>query len=411
MIPAVTSNAGVAKELGAYVEQLSAHRNQLQDDLRPVLARASHARVTAIGGTTRGAHEHAEQVRELVIMLVGSGFRSIVLEEDWTICLALDAAVAEKNGDPAAVLAGARPFWSTHEFLETLSWIRAHNMKFPEDRVRIVGLNADATGPAAYDAVEQIVREVAPSRAAELTTCLDALRPTRPIAEHAAAYRASNDSPYTIALARRAHGIVAAMPEGKKRTLALRHARAIVDFYEYHARTRGAILSYATPRMAQNVLWCWERYGHRIIYLGGIAQTAAASQRSLPGYVTDEPSVGGLLRRLLGGAYVSVGLTFGRGKVPQPIGPPPDDLAEAALDAATSRDCCLLDPHMNAPARLRAWLETPAKIRVIGPDYVPERDSDHVMVGGSLSEWFDLVVHTRAVTPLRQLEPERARSW
>jgi erythromycin esterase len=77
----------------------------------------------------------------------------------------------------------------------------------------------------------------------------------------------------------------------------------------------------------------------------------------------------------------------------------------------TVRESCLLDLHTTAPAQLRAWLEAPTKIRVIGPDYVRERDRDHVMVGGSLAEWFDVMLHTRTATPLRQLDPERARSW
>jgi erythromycin esterase len=35
---------------------------------------------------------------------------------------------------------------------------------------------------------------------------------------------------------------------------------------------------------------------------------------------------------------------------------------------------------------------------VIGPVYDPENDGAFHLSGGSLSEWFDLVVHHRAVT-------------
>jgi erythromycin esterase len=43
----------------------------------------------------------------------------------------------------------------------------------------------------------------------------------------------------------------------------------------------------------------------------------------------------------------------------------------------------------------------PAKIRVTGATYDPSNHAAHYMTGGSLAEWFDLIVHRQAVTPSR----------
>ncbi|MEV5831346.1 erythromycin esterase family protein [Spirillospora sp. NPDC052242] len=46
-----------------------------------------------------------------------------------------------------------------------------------------------------------------------------------------------------------------------------------------------------------------------------------------------------------------------------------------------------------------AWLGTPAPVRVIGPGYRPADDADHNVQGGAPGTLFDVVVHSREVTP------------
>jgi len=41
---------------------------------------------------------------------------------------------------------------------------------------------------------------------------------------------------------------------------------------------------------------------------------------------------------------------------------------------------------------------------VIGPRYEAERDASHSMAGGPFRGWFDAVVHTQQVTPIRSFE-------
>ncbi|GAA2253955.1 hypothetical protein GCM10010232_48580 [Streptomyces amakusaensis] len=66
-------------------------------------------------------------------------------------------------------------------------------------------------------------------------------------------------------------------------------------------------------------------------------------------------------------------------------------------------DAYLLDLRAEAPAPVRAWPDAPTRTRLVGPDYDPAADADHRLSGGSLGDWFDAVLHTRRVTPVRPL--------
>jgi erythromycin esterase len=46
---------------------------------------------------------------------------------------------------------------------------------------------------------------------------------------------------------------------------------------------------------------------------------------------------------------------------------------------------------------------------LIGPRYDAEENANHHMSGGSLSDWFDLIVYRREATPTRPLGEARDR--
>lgn len=118
----------------------------------------------------------------------------------------------------------------------------------------------------------------------------------------------------------------------------------------------------------------------KIVYWGGIAHTAP----------DEVPTLGKLLRERF--AYVSVGLTFHHGEPLDWMPVPPPDFLEATLDQATA-DTFLLD-LADAPAD---WAHAPARTRLVGPRYDPAEDGHHL--DGTPAGWFDLVRHTRRVTP------------
>ncbi|MFI8812175.1 erythromycin esterase family protein [Streptomyces sp. NPDC055082] len=90
---------------------------------------------------------------------------------------------------------------------------------------------------------------------------------------------------------------------------------------------------------------------------------------------------------------------------PYPVPAPPAEFADAVLGSA-GLDTYLLDLRDDAPAAVRAWLDAPARTRVIGPVYDPADNAAHRLSGGSLADWFDILLHSRVVTPVRFLEQE-----
>lgn len=142
--------------------------------------------------------------------------------------------------------------------------------------------------------------------------------------------------------------------------------------------------------LAANVIGWHERTGHRIVYWGGLAHTT-------PREDAGHPTLGTLLRHRFGAGYAHVGLTLGAvddGSVPRPA----PEFTEATLDAAGPR-AYALDLRGEVPEAVRAWLDAPAMVRVVGPRYDPAVRLE----GGCLAQWFDAVVHVRDATPVEML--------
>ncbi|WP_217545760.1 erythromycin esterase family protein [Streptomyces sp. GbtcB6] len=156
--------------------------------------------------------------------------------------------------------------------------------------------------------------------------------------------------------------------------------------------------------LAEDTIRWHEKTADRIVYWGGLMHTVDA------GSLTVSPSsppqthrnAGSHLRERFGAGYASVGLTFHHGTAPYPVPAPPAEFADAVL-GATGLDTYLLDLRADSPAPVRTWLDTPTRTRWIGRRYDPDDDAAHHLSGGSLADWFDVVLHTREVTPVRPL--------
>jgi len=150
-------------------------------------------------------------------------------------------------------------------------------------------------------------------------------------------------------------------------------------------------------RVAQITIAWHEQTGDRIIYWGGLAHTVKSAARtvSFPSDAATGQNAGGYMRERFGSGYVSIGLTFHHGSLPSPVQGPPPDYVEAVL-GAVGLETYLLQVHRTWPDPVRGRLDTPAKIRLIGP-------GTHELSGASLSTWFDFVIHSRGVTPARFL--------
>jgi erythromycin esterase len=158
---------------------------------------------------------------------------------------------------------------------------------------------------------------------------------------------------------------------------------------------------------AENLVRWRESTGHKIVHWGGSAHIAVGTTATAE--TAPVRRAGSHLRERLGAGYLAVGLTFSHGSAPYPVPPPSPVLADAVLGSAATGsgsgsglDGYALDLRdQSAPAPVRAWLSAPAMVRLIGPRYDPADDAAFHMAGGSLAEWFDVIVHWQEVTPIR----------
>jgi erythromycin esterase len=371
-------------------------------DLEPLAHLVRDATVVGLGASTRGAHELSTLMHRVLRFLVEDmGFRSLAVEDDWTTGIQINEYLRTGNGDPRALAADAWLPFRTEEFLDVIQWMRSYNERHPADPVRFVGVDINRVRSLAHDAVADYVRHAAPDRLDALEAHYATLRPAAGIDAHTEWYRSQPDKQPFIDHARRAHDLVDGLPAGEGHALALHHARVVVNFYEYHATDS---LAFAEQCLAENTIWWHHHTGDRTVYWGGSGHTANARTRIFSAPSTSEPehNAGSYLRDHYGPRYVSVGLSFDHGAVPYPVPPPPTAFADAALGAA-SLDTYLLDLHASQPPPVRAWLTSPAKVRLIGPRFDPNDNAAFHLTGGSLAEWFDIIIHHQATTSTRPL--------
>jgi erythromycin esterase len=127
----------------------------------------------------------------------------------------------------------------------------------------------------------------------------------------------------------------------------------------------------------------------------------------MPGTEFRYPAAGSYLRRWYGAAYVSVGFTLDHGTAglqPNPtthLAPAKPSWFEAPL-GRQSADHFILDIHDTGPPAVRRWLSGALITRGL-----PQAGPTSTVSGGSVTQWFDLLVHTQRVTPLEALGHRR----
>jgi len=380
-------------------------------DLRPLRQLVGDAVVVGLGESPHGSHEQFTLKHRVVRLLVEQlGVRSLAMEEDWATGIELNRYVLTGQGDPTELVKGMGAPWNTQEVQAVLEWLRVWNTRH-QDKVQFVGTDVFDTRPSVYDAVTGYVQQVAPQRLAELERLFQLIRPTRP--DWIAFFLTQvDDKQRYVDYARQAYELVAGIPHApadRAHKLALQHARQIVAFYEYYTLGQP---NYRDREIAHNLVW-WHQYtGDKVVYWAANVHTANAPRMiaTLPPDVLEFKAAGAYLRERCGSRYVSIGMTFDHGAVnsgwggppftitPFQVPPPPSGFAERPLGEVDLPQY-LLGLRTPAPPAVQSWLHAPAKIRVIGATYDPQDDAAHYMTGGSLAEWFDVIVHRQEVTP------------
>jgi erythromycin esterase len=331
----------------------------------------------------------------LRLLVERMGIRSVAWEEDWAIGRQIDQYIRGGAGDADTLVGRMSGQWQTEEVADVLRWLRRHNAG-RHDQVRFVGVEYYLTGRPAYDAIEEFVASRAPGRLGAVRVRLDLLRPLTPdVYAHIAWYQALADKRPYLQAAHDLPGLLAGLPDN---ALIVRQARQIVYFYEHFAMSDADALVFRDARAADNVRWWRDFSGDKIGYWAAGPHTANAPDLHLaPGMRF--PSAGSYLRRWYGPRYRSIGFTFDHGELllgpgRTEVAPPPGpEWFEHPL-GGVRLDPFALDLHRPAPGAVRRWLTGPITTRGL-----PGSGPDAQMSGGSLAQWFDVIVHRQVVGP------------
>lgn len=392
------------------------------EDLHPFGKAVGDAVVVGIGEAAHGSHDFVTfRHRALRYLVEEKGFRSFVLEANWSAGLRLDDYLLTGRGDPVRIMSeefrNAFLLLHSQEYLDMIRWMRAYNVAHPDDPVRFAGNDNGYAGPELYDRVVGHVRRAHPDLLPDVTDLYRGLRPALPVdAWMRAAVTAPLDE--RRARAERTGRVLALLrarePAGTDddHTRALQHATVIDQVARLYAfdlsdpRTGPEAMAHRDTVMAENTLW-WHRHtGHRLV-LGG-HNSHLYTRSSTP---TLPLTQGEVLRRRLGDGYLAVGLSFDRGAVhateqglqnpaDQDVGrfdvePAVPGSAEHVLDRVSHRDWYA--DLRTAPPAARALLDVTRPKREIGTDFPPPGDQVDLLRS------VDLVVHLHEIRPSHAL--------
>jgi erythromycin esterase-like protein len=382
------------------------------DDLGPLRRSIGDAEIVGLGESVHGAAEELTlKHRALRVLVEQMGFRSVAWEDDWTTGLQVNDYIRTGEGDLSALMSQMGDQWQSRQVADVLRWLRDFNAD-RADKVQFVGMEYFFTRPLAYDAVEAYVARTAPERLPELQSHLQEIRPSSSdMWAHITWYQEVEDKAPYIHHAREVHDLVDGLPHeptNRDHALTLHHARQIVSFYEHFSLPDSDAPVYRDARVAQSLRWWHQFSGDKVAYWAASPHTANAPQMRIampPDPDISFPSTGSYLRRWYDQRYLSIGFTFDHGTVSLGAGetvampPPAGDWFEQPFGQARM-DQFALDLRAPAPPPVRRWLEGPIVTRGL-----PDGGPDSHMAGGSLAQWFDVIVHRQEVTPMSPAQP------
>ncbi|MFE7814297.1 erythromycin esterase family protein [Streptomyces sp. NPDC057433] len=392
------------------------------EDLRSFGQAVGAAVIVGVGEAAHGSQDFVVfRHRVLRYLVERKGFRSFVLEANWSTGVRLDHYLLTGRGDPARIMSeefqNAYLLLHSRDYLDMIRWMRAYNIAHPDDPLRFAGNDNAYAGPELYDRVVDHVRLTHPDLLSAVTGLYRGLRPTLPVGEW---IRAAMTAPLDERRARAERtGRVLALLRARERdrtddghAWAVQHATAVDQVARMYAFDLGdpravpAAMAYRDTVMAENTLWWHRRTGHRLVLGGHNSHLyTSSSNPALP------LTQGAVLRRRLGAGYLAVGLSFDRGAVHatgQGLQNPVDEdvkrfeaepgaagSVEHTLDRVSHRNWYL--DLRTAPPAARTWLNAPRPKREIGTDFPPPGDQVHLLRSA------DLVVHLHEIRPSRLL--------
>ncbi|WKX06627.1 erythromycin esterase family protein [Streptomyces sp. NL15-2K] len=385
-------------------------------DLRALDRMVGDADVVGLGEATHGSHDFfALKDRVFRHLVEEKGFRTFALEAPWSTGLRLDDYVVHGEGDPRRIMRDEFQrdylWWNNTDYLRLVEWMRAYNVRHPDDPVRFMGDDIAWTGPEVYDAVTDYVAATHPESSARLAELYRGLPPTVPTGTYIERYLTKPYAERREMADRtgRALELLRSQAPGADREAydrAVRNATAIDQTARQYAfdvadPTQVAeAMRYRDRTMAANVVRWQQETGTKVLL---------SAHNNHVGYVPEEPAEnpevqGAFLRDSLGAGYVSVGLTFHHGSFHATgqdgaairrwtLGPPGPGGNERTLDRVGHRDYILDLRSAGSPAR--EWLHRARPTRGIGTAYP---DGPHDI---ALARSHDVLIHLHRVEAAR----------
>lgn len=392
-------------------------------DLRPLVAAVGDAEVAGVGEATHNSRQFFTFRDRLFRHLVEKkGYRTFVLEANWSAGVRIDAYIRGGKGDIRRIMReefqNSYRLWNTREYLDLFEWMRAYNQRH-DRQLRFVGNDIALAGPVLFDKVTSYVRDRHPDLLPELTRLYAGQRPEGsvnesmeaymglPLAERRDMHRRAGAAYELLRDARPAGG-----GEGgggdRAYALALQHARVIAQVARMYAFDFDdpaedlASRRHRDEMMAENTAWWYGYTGDPVLMAGHNAHLS---------YEPIDPAqfpttAGAVLRERLGGRYVSLRTTFDRGSFNAigpdgemgtfTVGPAPAGSNEHLLDQVPYRDFSLDLRTVGEPAR--GWLAEARLSRQIGTDYPPAAETPQ-----SLARSADVLVHLHEVDAAERL--------
>jgi erythromycin esterase-like protein len=364
------------------------------DDLAPLRRSIGGARIVGLGESVHFASEELTLKHRVLRLLVERmGFRSIAWEEQWTAGLQVDRYIRTGKGDLTQLMGQLSPQWNNAEVAATLRWLRAFNSTH-KDQVRFTGVEFYLIPRSSYLSLESYVARTAPERLPVLRAHLREIRPPKGMDMYQ--YAASlQQIPSKVRHARAVRALIAGIPGADP--LMVHTAEQIVLFYRHYNRPEAAQPRFRDAHTARNLRW-WRGYaGDRIAFWAASAHTAVAPRLRLTDPARSDlrfASAGSYLRRWYGSGYRSIGFTFDHGSIAGAQQPAPERGWFEQPFGAVGLAQFSLDLRRPAPGPVRCWLHRPARTRgLFGAGSVTD--------GGTLGQWFDVLVHRQVVTSAR----------
>jgi erythromycin esterase len=391
-------------------------------DLAALTQIVGHASLIGLGEETHGTHEFIQVKARLAEYLISAlGFTTFVMENNWGSSQLLDAYINRGTGDLPPIMAQSLfGSWQTHEYQALFEWMRAYNAD-PAHTVKVhfVGMDCQSASQSDFTAVTQYLQQVDPRQVASvqalyapiMASLLPNPYPTYVRLDAGTKQQYETQAQRVFDLLQTHQQDYAQRSSPERFALALQNARVLVQVTTYlNASTQAESLSRYSQRdglMAENVTWIHDHLAgpnpKMIVWAHDVHIANDTDYASVDGR-----NMGGELRSHFQQSYLPIGTTLYQGKVRvydypagivQTIPPAPRvtynyTLGQAGLPLA------LLDLRTLPSGDVADWARgagSATRLLEFG------LGGEDLNTSGSLSQWFDVIVHVQNTTPSQHL--------